>query len=53
MGHPDSRGRGQMWATRRLQLHGELAGGVLVVEFGFGGEGEDEAFEDQAFVWGG
>ena len=32
------------------QFHGELVGGVVVVGFGFGGEVEDEAFQDQEFV---
>ena len=36
-----------------LQFHGELVGGFVGGGFGFGGEVEDEALEDEEFVGGG
>ena len=38
---------------RILKFHGELVGGFVGVCFGFGGEVEDEALEDEEFVGGG
>jgi len=36
-----------------LEFHGELVGGVVGGGFGFGGEVEDKALEDEEFVGGG